>query len=153
MISNSLYGCRPNAGAGAKLLSLCILVQLASGCAGVLPPVHKVSIQQGNVITQQMVDRLKPGMSRSQVEFVMGKAIVETPFDHDRWDYVYTLHRAGGARYQRSLSLYFENDRLSRFEGNFKPQKDDGADLARPGASASAALSRRASMGSRSSGR
>ena len=44
-----------------------------------IPRVYKLSIQQGNVITQEMVDRLKPGMTRNQVEFVMGKPVLATP--------------------------------------------------------------------------
>ena len=56
-----------------------------------IPRVYKLSVQQGNVITQEMVDRLKPGMTRNQVEFVMGKPVLADPFKQDQWVYIYTL--------------------------------------------------------------
>ena len=46
-----------------------------------LPRVHKVSVQQGNVITQEMVDQLKPGMTRSQIAFIMGEPILRSAFN------------------------------------------------------------------------
>ena len=101
----------------------CLLSLLASGCAGLkFPTVHKIAIQQGNVITQQMINQLKPGMSKSQVQFVLGQAVVETSFDQDHWNYIYTIHRSGGKIFQRRLSLYFVDGHLDRFEGNFRPE-------------------------------
>lgn len=82
---------------------------------------HRITIQQGNVITQQMVDKLRPGMTRSQVKFVLGNAIVEDSFEADRWDYYYSVQVAGGDVIRRKLQLYFIDDRLSYFEGDFRP--------------------------------
>ena len=50
---------------------------------------------------------------------------METPFDHNRRDYVHSLHRSGGKKFQSSLSLFFVDGRLDRFEGNFKPAEAD----------------------------
>ena len=86
-----------------------------------IPRVHKISVQQGNVITQEMVDRLTPGMTRSQVVYVMGEPVLKNPFNEDRWDYLYTLDVPGVIQSEQRLSLFFENDLLAEFKGNFLP--------------------------------
>ena len=73
---------------------------LLSGCHFSFPKVANVPVQQGNVITQEMVDRLKPGMTRRQVAFVMGEPVVRDPFNPDRWDYVYSV-QVGDVVYQQ----------------------------------------------------
>lgn len=88
------------------------------------PGVHRINIQQGNVITQQMIDKLRPGMTKSQVRFVLGNAVIDDALDADRWDYVYTIQVAGGDRIRRLLSVYFVEQRLSYFEGNFVPTEE-----------------------------
>ena len=85
------------------------------------PGVYKIDIQQGNVITQEMVDQLKPGMTKRQVQFVMGTPLIMDTFNQKRWDYVYSLQPGGKKRGQESVALYFENDRLSHFEGDYLP--------------------------------
>lgn len=85
------------------------------------PGVYKIDIQQGNVITQEMVDQLQPGMTKRQVQYVMGTPLIKDTFTQNRWDFVYTLQPGGKERQQESLTLYFENDLLSHFEGDFVP--------------------------------
>ncbi|WP_210395899.1 outer membrane protein assembly factor BamE [Motiliproteus sediminis] len=98
-----------------------ILALTLAGCS-FFPGVHKIDIQQGNVITQEQVDQLRPGMSRSQVRFVLGTPAVTDTFHQDRWDYLYTLQEGGGERQQQRLTLYFDDDKLSRLSGDFRPQ-------------------------------
>jgi len=86
-----------------------------------LPRVHKITVQQGNVITQNMVDQLKPGMTRSQVAYVMGEPVFKNSFSNDRWDYVYTIELPGVFADERRLSLFFEKDRLAYFTGDYAP--------------------------------
>jgi len=102
----------------ACLLASCLVLLCA--CGG-LPRVHKVTVQQGNVITQEMIDRLKPGMTRSQVAYVMGEPVFRNAFDDDRWDYVYTLNIPGYYNEQKRVSLYFENGVLAYFTGDYAP--------------------------------
>ena len=85
------------------------------------PGVYKISIPQGNVITQEMVDQLRPGMSKRQVTFVMGTPLVRDPFHQDRWDYIYSIQPGGGERGQERLSVFFIDDQLVGFEGDFIP--------------------------------
>lgn len=86
-----------------------------------LPRVHKITVQQGNVITQEMVDQLKPGMTRSQVAFIMGEPIFRNSFDGDRWDYIYTVEIPGLYEDERRVSLYFDDDLLAYFTGDYAP--------------------------------
>jgi len=88
------------------------------------PGVYKIDIQQGNIITQEMIDQLRPGMTKRQVIFVMGTPLVRDPFDQDRWDYVYSYQPGGGVRGQERVTMFFENDLLTHFTGDFKPTED-----------------------------
>lgn len=80
-----------------------------------------MEIQQGNFVTQDMVDRLKPGMTTSQVRFALGTPLIVDPFRTDRWDYVHVLQRRGRVVEQRRLIVYFKDDRLDRIEGEAMP--------------------------------
>ncbi len=102
----------------ALVVSL-LTVALLSGCGW--PRVHKVIVQQGNVITQEMIDKLKPGMTRTQVAYIMGEPVVRNTFNDKRWDYVYSLENPGFYEVSSMVSLFFENDRLSHFAGDLAP--------------------------------
>ncbi len=97
------------------------LVLLLAGCNYVpsIPGLsaHKIDIQQGNYVTQDMVDKLKPGMSRSQVRFALGTPLVTDLFHPDRWDYVYVSQRKGRVVAQRRIIVVFQDDKLLRVEG------------------------------------
>ncbi len=82
---------------------------------------HKVVVQQGNVITQEMIDKLKPGMTRTQVAYIMGEPVVRNTFNDRRWDYVYSLEDPGRYELISSVSLFFENELLSHFAGDIAP--------------------------------
>lgn len=77
---------------------------------------HRVEIQQGNVITPEMVAQLKPGMTRQQVQFVMGTASIMDPFHPDRWDYVYIRNVGKERKERRHVTVYFDGDALQRVE-------------------------------------
>jgi outer membrane protein assembly factor BamE len=97
-----------------------------SGCSGVptLPGLtpYRMEIQQGNFIDQDMVSKLKPGMTREQVRFVLGTPLVSDIFHADRWDYVFTRRAQGRDDVQkRRLSVFFTDGRLARVEGDIVP--------------------------------
>jgi len=96
---------------------------VVGSCA--LPSLHRVTIQQGNVITQEMMDQLKPGMTREQVAFVMGSPVVRNAFDDTRWDYVYTLDVPGTYESHILVSLFFSGDELARIAGDLAPLEDE----------------------------
>lgn len=84
---------------------------------------HVIDIQQGTIITPEMVAQLKPGMTRSQVRFVMGTPTISDPFHQDRWDYVYTL-RARSERESYRIALFFEGDTLVEIVDELGPGRD-----------------------------
>jgi outer membrane protein assembly factor BamE len=75
---------------------------------------YKMDIQQGNSLDQSQLAKLKPGMTRSQVRFVMGTPLVADPFHLDRWDYLYIERKKGRLVEYRRLTLYFDGDKLRR---------------------------------------
>ena len=88
-----------------------------------LPRVHKLTVQQGNVINQDMINKLRPGMSRSQVAFVMGEPVVRNSFNDNRWDYVYTIELPGVYSTTQTVSLYFVEEQLAYFTGDLVPER------------------------------
>jgi outer membrane protein assembly factor BamE len=69
---------------------------------------YKIDIQQGNVLTQDVVGQLKPGQTRDQVRFLLGSPVIADIFHQQRWDYVY-YYRNGqtGKVEMRKFSAFF----------------------------------------------
>ena len=103
-----LTGCASSTDSGSRLISF--------------PGAYKIDIQQGNVVTQEMVDQLRPGMTRAQVQYVMGTPLLEDSFNRDRWDYVYSNQPGGGDRTQTTVTVIFEADSLVSIEGDLRPE-------------------------------
>ncbi|MGE0623528.1 MAG: outer membrane protein assembly factor BamE [Pseudomonadales bacterium] len=123
------------------ILTAVFLSLILSGCSlkrPRLPRVHKITVQQGNVITQDMIDKLKPGMSRSQVAFIMGEPVMRNSFDDNRWDYVYSIELPGVFSTTQVVSLYFVDEELAYFTGDLAPKRTQPA-AETPAASAAAA--------------
>ena len=86
-----------------------------------LPIIYRPLVVQGNVITQETVDQLTPGMSKKQVEFALGTPLLRDVFHDNRWDYYYGVG-IGKIELEKRLSLYFENNKLARIVGDYYPQ-------------------------------
>jgi outer membrane protein assembly factor BamE len=95
-----------------------LLLSLVAGCSSVKIGPHRIDVQQGNALDQENVARLKPGLNRSQVRFLLGTPLVVDPFRTDRWDYVYVYYKAGKLAEQKRITLFFEGDTLARIEGD-----------------------------------
>ncbi len=112
---------------GGHLLLAAVFASLILGGCSLkrprLPRVHKITVQQGNVITQDMVDKLKPGMSRSQVAFIMGEPVMRNSFNDDRWDYVYSIELPGVFSTTQVMSLFFVDEELAYFTGDLAPSR------------------------------
>ncbi|MGH6635302.1 MAG: outer membrane protein assembly factor BamE [Gammaproteobacteria bacterium] len=95
---------------------------VGAGCGPTtrIPLVYKIDVQQGNIITQEMLAMLEPGIDKAKVRFIMGTPLLMDAFHQDRWDYVYSLQKGGGDRVQRRVALFFADDRLQRVEGDVK---------------------------------
>ncbi len=118
-----------------KTFLICIIASFAvliSACnKDKIPGVYRIDIQQGNNVTQEMLNQLKPDMTKRQVTYIMGTPLLIDTFHPDRWDYIYSFHPGNGSREQRRITLYFENDLLKRVEGDIRtvardelPQED-----------------------------
>lgn len=110
---------------GGRMAGALILMSALSACSGLpvpqFPGVYKIAIAQGNIITQEMIDQLEPGMTRRQVVFVMGTPLVRDPYNQNRWDYVFNYQPGGGVRGQERVTLFFDNDQLVSLSGDFEP--------------------------------
>jgi outer membrane protein assembly factor BamE len=104
--------------APVALLPACKSVEVPK-VPGVTP--YRMTIQQGNFISQEMIAQLKPGMTKEQVRFVLGTPLVTDIFHADRWDYVFFREMPNGKKDQRNLSVVFENDKLARIIGDLLP--------------------------------
>ena len=112
---------------GAMVLAA---ASLLCGCSEVpsLPSLtpYKIDIQQGNFVTQEMVAKLKPGMTPAQVRFILGTPLVVDAFHKDRWDYVYRYSKAGRLQETRRIVVVFHDDKLVRIEGDVVPAQAGG---------------------------
>lgn len=86
-----------------------------------LPGIYTVDVNQGNIVSQEMIDQLKPGMNKRQVVFLMGTPIGIDPFHDNRWDYIYSSEPGGQPRVQKRVTLLFKADELASLQGDFRP--------------------------------
>lgn len=112
-----------------KQLITAILILSLTACSGPLrfPGVYRLNIPQGNIISQEQVDQLRPGLTKRQVNFIMGTPLIQDTFDQNRWDYVYSFQPGGGERVQERITIFFDDAGLmTHFEGDFEqtPEND-----------------------------
>ena len=98
-----------------------LFLSLLAGCSSVSIGPHHIDVQQGNALDQENVARLKTGLNRSQVRFLLGTPLIVDPFRNDRWDYVYLYYKAGKLTEQKRITLFFDGDTLARIEGDLPP--------------------------------
>lgn len=104
----------------ATLLTAALTGLGACGFVG-FPGVYKIDIEQGNLVTQDMIEQLEPGMSRRQVRFIMGSPLVEDTFNPDRWDYPYVIRNKQDIIREAQVRIFFEGDRLVNVTGDYLP--------------------------------
>ena len=93
-----------------------------------LPFVYKMTVQQGNVITEEQVAQLQPGMTKRQVTYLLGTPLLTDFFNTDRWDYVYTIRRGHKPKESRKFTVFFQDDALVRTEGDLGLKPGPGRD-------------------------
>ena len=89
------------------------------------PGVYRINVEQGNVVTEEMVEQLRPGLNRRQVRYIIGTPLIEDSFHEDRWDYRYLLRNGNELLSETQLTLWFEEDELVRVEGPDAPNWDE----------------------------
>ena len=95
------------------LIYLICLPLMLTACA-----IHKIDIQQGNVLTADIVQQVKPGMTRQQVQYLLGNPAIQDPFDHDRWDYPFSFQsgKKGAPLEHYHVTVFFEADSVQRID-------------------------------------
>ena len=105
------------------IFSVCIFTTACSDW------IYRIDVPQGNFLEQKDVDKLRVQMSKEQVRFVLGNAVVEDSFDTNTWYYVYDMKRGmkkRGEDVRKELVLRFKDDKLSALEGDFeRPEEFD----------------------------
>ncbi len=120
----------------SRLLLLTFPALLFAGCSNTpdiasrLSP-YRIDVRQGNYVTQDMVAKLKPGMSREQVRFALGTPLVADMFHADRWDYVYRFQPGRGETQLRRLVVFFEEGKLVRVGGDVVAETEAAPSAAR----------------------
>lgn len=114
-------------GAVAASLALGACSSVGDRTRGALTAItpYKVEVVQGNFVSKEQVEALKPGMSRQQVREILGTSLLTDVFHTNRWDYVFTIRRQGVEPQQRRLTLYFDGEVLQRFEGDPMPSEEE----------------------------
>lgn len=79
--------------------------------------VYRIDIQQGNLLEEDVIEQVELGMTRSQVQFLLGTPMIADSFHQDRWDYTYYFRRGRSRNVdQRWLIVFFENDEVVRID-------------------------------------
>ncbi len=105
------------------ILIICTSATLVTGCSW-MPKPYTIDIPQGNIIDQDKLDQVKPGMTHRQVAFLMGTPLVEDPFHQQRWDYYYSLKKGGKLKERERVTMFFQDDKLARIEGTMRPHPE-----------------------------
>lgn len=86
---------------------------------------YRPDIQQGNFISKEMLQQLKPGQTRDQVRFILGTPLLQDIFHADRWDYPFRLARGNGETIDSTVVVYFKDGKVDRFEGGNLPTEQE----------------------------
>jgi outer membrane protein assembly factor BamE len=98
-----------------RLIITATLATLLTACS---MQVYKLNIQQGNIVTQDMLDQLKPGMNKRQVAYIMGNPVLKDTFSTRQWDYIYRTERREDQIKQYQIRIFFDQaQKYSHFEG------------------------------------
>lgn len=115
-------------------IKIILLSLLLSSCTSFYIPLltpYKMDIRQGNFVTPAMREKLKIGMTKPQVQFVLGTPLIQDVFHQNRWDYVYSYEHARKIVDTQKMTLYFQGDKLVRIVDGSQsaadaPAKTDG---------------------------
>lgn len=111
--------------AGVAGLAACSSLNLSGErFFGLITP-YRADVVQGNVVTKEQLDQLKPGLTRDQVRQLLGAPLLTDPFHADRWDYVFLMRRQGTEPQSRSLVVRFAGERVSSVEAPTLPTENE----------------------------
>ena len=105
-----------------KAAALLVVLAPLYACSTLeFPGVYRLQIEQGNIVTEEMVKKLEPGLSTSQVEFILGTPLIRDSFSPNRWDYIHIVRKPDNSVDKQRLTVYFDEGVLSHYESTVKP--------------------------------
>jgi outer membrane protein assembly factor BamE len=106
---------------------------IAAACAVLIAGcVYRIDIQQGNYVTQDQVQKLKTGMTRTEVRQALGTPLLMDVFHNDRWDYFFSQGKSGKEAERKQFSVYFKDDKVESFAGDVHPPAPPPVGAPRP---------------------
>ena len=116
-----------------RMLLIALAITCTTACTAVgFPGVYRIDVEQGNIVTEEMVDQLQPGMSKRQVRFILGTPLVEDSFNRDRWDYLYNKRNGLEILAEQKTTIVFDGDALVDITGDYVPPAFGGSSEAAP---------------------
>lgn len=110
-----------------QTLAVVALVMSISSLSGCSNWIYRIDIPQGNYLDKRDVEKLRIQMTKEQVEFVLGKPVINDLFNQDTWYYVYEIKRGMkgfGEDLRKELVLRFEDNKLISVNGDFEVSED-----------------------------
>ncbi len=110
-----------------KLLQSLFFITLVSSLSACSDWIYRIDVPQGNFLEQKDVEKLRVGMTKEQVIYVLGRPVVKDSFDHDTWYYVYDMKRGMSKRgedFQKRLIINFKEDKVNTVEGDFEVSEE-----------------------------
>ena len=89
----------------AFLIIILSIGQLSS-CSYFAP--FKVAVLQGNIIEDKDIEQLVEGLSKDQVQYLLGTPLLKSPIHQQRWDYFYSVKVGEKAILEKKLFLIFD---------------------------------------------
>ena len=108
-----------------KIVIISLLFVYIIGCSNFrFPGVYRLNVQQGNYVQQKMIDQLEEGMTKRQVQYIMGTPLIQDTFNPDRWDYFFNIKRGDKVLKGYHMTALFESDALVSWDGNYENEKE-----------------------------
>jgi len=96
---------------------ICSILTMCTGCTQFPPRIYRMDVQQGNAITPDMINALRIGMSKEQVQQIMGTPALTHSLNQNRWDYYYSFRPGNGSKtIEKHFVIFFQNNRVIQWE-------------------------------------
>ena len=100
-----------------RTLALIFVCSFLAGCG----LVYKIDVQQGNYVTEDLVAKLKPGMTKAEVKLLLGTPLLADVFHANRWDYYFSSVKRGKSTERKRFTVTFQDDKVVEFTGQVQP--------------------------------
>jgi outer membrane protein assembly factor BamE len=100
-----------------RIIAIALCCAFVASCSFV----YRIDVQQGNYVTQDLVAKLKAGMTKAEVRQLLGTPLLNDIFHADRWDYLFESQRRGKRDDGKRLTVFFKEDKVVSFAGEGQP--------------------------------